>query len=84
MVLMNGAKKARSQSSIVNQNQGGGPKKAGLAPVANIPAATFIAYSNRHLPKPLSVMRFTVNPNVKQSRPIYGRPQNYIGQGGNY
>jgi len=81
---MNGAKKTRYQSSLINQNQGGGPKKAGLAPTADIPAAAFIAYSNRHLPKPLSVMRFTVNPNVKQSRPIYGRPINYIGQGGNY
>lgn len=84
MVLMNGSKKARYQASIINQNQGGGPKKAGLVPTADIPVAVFVAYKNRHLPQPMSFMRLTVNPNVKPSRPIYGRPQNYIGQGGNY
>ena len=31
MVLMNGSKKARYYSSLVNQNQGGGPKKMGSA-----------------------------------------------------
>ena len=31
MVLMNGSKKPRYYSSLVNQNQGGGPKKMGIA-----------------------------------------------------
>ena len=77
MVLMSGSKRARYESSIVNQNQGGGNKKAGLVPTADIPVAAFNAYRDRGLPKPLYLMRITANPNVKQSRPICGRPENY-------
>ena len=84
MVLMSGSKKARYESSIVNQNQGGGNKKAGLVPTADIPVAAFIGYRNRGLPKTLYLMQITVNPNVQQSRPISGRPENYIGMGGRY
>jgi hypothetical protein len=84
MVLMSGSKRARYESSIVNQNQGGGNKKAGLVPTADIPVAAFNGYRNRGLPKSLYLMRITANPNVQQSRPISSRPVNFIGSGGNY
>jgi len=84
MVLMSGSKKARYEASISNQNQGGGPKKAGLVPTADVPVAAFNGYRNRGLPKTLYLMQITAFPNVKPSRPISGRPENYIGMGGNY
>ena len=73
MVLMNGAKRARYTSSIVNQNQGGGPKKAGRVPLA-LTEATNIAYVVNALPKTNAAMAITANPKVRQSRPIGSRP----------
>jgi len=67
-----------------DQNQGGGNKKAGLVPTMALTQASAIAYNVRHLPKSMAVMKITVFPNVKPSRPVDGRPLNYIGQGGNY
>jgi hypothetical protein len=84
MVLMNGSKKARYESSLTNQNQGGGNKKAGLVPTADVPAAVFNAYNTRGLPRTAAFMKLTLFPNVQQSRPIDGRPQNYVGMGGRY
>ena len=73
MVLMNGAKRARYASSIVNQNQGGGNKKAGRVP-NGLTEATNIAYNINGLPRSNAFMNITVNPNVRQSRPIGSRP----------
>jgi hypothetical protein len=73
MVLMNGAKRARYASSISNQNQGGGPKKAGRVPIA-LTEATNIAYIVNNLPRTNALMAITANPNVRQSRPISSRP----------
>lgn len=84
MVLMSGSKRARYESSLVNQNQGGGNKKAGLVPTADIPVAVFNGYRNRGLPKTLYLMQITANPKVQQSRPISSRPVNFIGDGGRY
>lgn len=74
MVLMNGAKRARYTSSISNQNQGGGSKKAGLAPTATMTEETWIAYNVNGLPKTNAAMAITANRNVRQSRPIGSRP----------
>lgn len=82
------AKASRSRlgsTARTNQNQGGGDKKAGLPPVMRMTQQRFLAYKHRN-PILLSLSRLivTANPNVKPSRPIDGRPQNYIGAGGNY
>ena len=45
MVLSNGTSRAKAVSSITNQSQGGGSKKAGLA--AQHTAATNVAFSVR-------------------------------------
>ena len=84
MVLMNGSKKARYESSIVNQNQGGGNKKAGLVPTAILPAAKWIGYRNRGQPRSMAVMKLPLVSTVRPSRPIGTLPQNWIGMGGNY
>ena len=70
MVLMNAGKRARNMSSIVNQNQGGGNKKAGFPYIVGRTAWTTIAFNERGIPHTLDFMRKTVNPNVNQSRPI--------------
>lgn len=79
MVLMNASKKSRNLNSIVNQNQGGGDKKAGLAPSVMKTTASTIAFRNRGLPKSRLAMTITLFPKVHQSRPIDGRPVNYTG-----
>jgi len=71
-------------TAVTNIKQGGGPKKAGLAPTAILPSSVNFAYTNRGYPKSAAVMKFTVNPNVKQSRPVFVRPDNYRIPGGNY
>jgi hypothetical protein len=67
MVLYNAAKRARFAELTMNQNQGGGDKKAGLIPSTGVSTTSSIAY--RYQPKSLKVMQFTVNPNVRQSLP---------------
>ena len=64
-------------SAAVNRNQGGGSKKAGLPPTAVLPAAVWIAYNTHHYPRTARQMAFTLNPNVRPSRPIDTRPANY-------
>ena len=81
---MNGSKKARYVNSIVNQNQGGGNKKAGLVPTMRMTSAMWIGLTNRGLPKSMNVMKLPLISTVKQSRPTQVRPQNWIGMGGNY
>ena len=48
MVLMNSAKNARNQASIVNQNQGGGMKKAGLPPTMAMTQWRWINYGKHN------------------------------------
>ena len=82
MVLMNAGSRARHMDSISNQNQGGGVKKAGLIPrVAK--DHWFAIYTHKNT-KSMWYMSVTANPNVQQSRPVGGRPENYIGAGGRY
>lgn len=69
-----------TSTARTNQNQGGGNKKAGLVPTAVLPAAVWIGYRNRGLPKSAVQMAFTLNPRVQQSRPIGGNPLNYYGK----
>ena len=64
MVNMNASAKARHISSIVNQNQGGGSKKAGLVPTEAISAAQREAYSTRGYLKSVKTMQMTLHPNV--------------------
>lgn len=71
----NGARMGSTVQTV--QNQGGGNKKAGLVPTMAMTEAKTIAYNVRHLPKSAAVMKITLFPNVKQSRPIQIRPGNY-------
>lgn len=44
LMVLSGAKKTSYISSIVNRPQGGGDKKAGTPPIANIPDSVYNAY----------------------------------------
>jgi len=70
MVLSNSAKRARYQNTIMNQNQGGGSKKAGLVPLATKTHAKMLALRNRHYPQSRAFMAMTMNPRVSQSANI--------------
>jgi hypothetical protein len=78
--LSNSAKRARYYGSTVNQNQGGGPSKAGLYPTAILTSATRVAYRNRGLPALMSTMRFTRFPKTNNARNI-GPNNNYGSKG---
>ena len=69
MVLSNATKRVRYVSSLVNQNQGGGMKKAGLA-INPLTASTRIAFNVRGMPQSLTTMQINPHPNVCQSRPV--------------
>jgi len=77
MVLMNGTKRARSQSSIVNQNQGGGSKKAGLIPQVGRDAYASVVMGiktgvvNKHCCG-LPSLQMNLFPNARLSRPTGG------------
>lgn len=75
--LYNAGSRARHVSSITNQNQGGGPKKAGLVPTETASHATALAYRTRGLPLSLMRMQITHDPNVQQSRPVWVRHMNF-------
>ena len=77
MVLMNAGKRSRYTDSIVNQNQGGGDKKAGLPPTMRMTSAKWIGYKNRGLPRSMAVMKLPLVSTVRQSRPIQVRPENW-------
>ena len=53
-----GSKRARYSVSISNQNQGGGPRKAGLVPTEAITANHRQIYNERGYPKSLAFMMF--------------------------
>lgn len=63
-------------NAITDISQGGGSKKAGLIPLVGKDGWASIAYGTNHLGtssaacRSLKCMQFTVNPSVKQSRPI--------------
>jgi hypothetical protein len=59
------------------QDQGGGSKKAGLVPTMNMTMSRWIAYNVRGLPKSQKVMSMNLYSNVRQSRPIGIRPDNW-------
>jgi len=74
MVLYNASKKARNATSIVNQNQGGGDKKAGFPYQVGRSSATSVAF---HMVDPLhghccklSSFNTNVFPLARISRPI--------------
>jgi hypothetical protein len=72
MGLSNAASRARNYDLTINQNQGGGNKKAGFPYLIGRTAWNSIYlqannYSTRCCK--LSQLQFTVNPNVRQSRP---------------
>ncbi len=66
--LYNAGSRARHTSSITNQNQGGGSKKAGLA-ILPLSQSARIAYNERGMPQTLAVMQM-VGATVCQSRPV--------------
>lgn len=67
-------KRTASIASISNQNQGGGSKKAGFPYLVGRDSWTSIAF--RRIPQNLSILQMTMNPNVRQSRPIGVTPSN--------
>ena len=72
MGLSNAAKRARTSDQIINKNQGGGPSKAGLPYQVgrNHWTPIFIGCSQvQNRCCRLSQLQFTVNPNVRESRP---------------
>jgi hypothetical protein len=47
LMVLSGSKRASYISSLVNQPQGGGDKKAGTPPTSNIPDSVYNAYVER-------------------------------------
>ncbi len=64
-----------SISSMINQNQGGGNKKAGFPYIVGRDSWTSIAFNGTS--QNSKVLQFTVNPFVRQSRPVHIRPSEY-------
>lgn len=81
-MVLSGTKTTSSISSIVNQNQGGGSKKAGLASQVGHDAYAQVVLGGisngvrfgSHSLASVAVTRF---PNVRQSRPIGSLPMNF-------
>ena len=65
-------KRTSSISSITNQNQGGGSKKAGFPYLVGRDSWTSIALhkTKQYLDADTQGLKFTLNPNVRQSRPV--------------
>ena len=84
-MVLSGTKKTTYMSSLVNKNQGGGSKKAGLWPQVGRESYTSVimgvttGVQLNHCACSLKCLQFTSNPKVKPSRNI-GSVQN----GGNY
>jgi hypothetical protein len=78
MVLMNAGKRARYTDSITNLPQGGGPNKAGLPSSVGkdhwFSIALAVSGTSNTLYGVPRGLRYTVNPNVRQSRPVGVRP----------
>jgi hypothetical protein len=69
-------KRTASISSITNQNQGGGSKKAGFPYLVGRESWTSVALNKKaqFLSKAREGLQFTMKPNVRQSRPISMTP----------
>ena len=84
-MVLSGTKKTTYMSSLVNINQGGGSKKAGLWPQVGRESYTSVVMGVTngvklgHCACSLKHLQFTSNPNVRPSRNV-GSVQN----GGNY
>lgn len=65
-------KRTASIASITNQNQGGGSKKAGFPYLVGRDSWTSIALhgTKQYLDEAKGGLQFTLNPNVRQSRPV--------------
>ena len=88
MGLSNAAKRARFYDSTINQNQGGGNKKAGFPyQVGRISWSNIYLQTDNYCTRccTLKSLKFTANPNVHLSRPT-GTPANisYWQNGANY
>jgi len=74
MVLMNAGRRARYTDSLINQNQGGGDKKAGLVPTADAPYMRGYYIKNHQSVNTFTPfergLQFTVNPSVCVSRGV--------------
>jgi hypothetical protein len=66
-MVLSGSKKSTYMSSIVNQNQGGGNKKAGLLPGRSLSPASFfiprILFTETAAPVQIMKNRFSLFPN---------------------
>ena len=72
MGLSNAAKRARLYDVTINQNQGGGSKKAGFPyQVGRTHWTPIFLQTNNYSARCCSLrnLQFTANPNVRQSRP---------------
>ena len=65
-------KRTASIASITNQNQGGGSKKAGFPYLVGRDSWTSIALrgTKQYLDESKGGLQFTLNPKVRQSRPV--------------
>jgi hypothetical protein len=65
-------KRTSSIASITNKNQGGGAKKAGLPYLVGRDSWTSIAFhgTKQFLSESGKGLQFTMNPSVRQSRPV--------------
>lgn len=65
-------KRTASIASITNKNQGGGSKKAGLPYLVGRDSWTSIALhgTKQYLTESTGGLQFTMNPKVRQSRPV--------------
>lgn len=65
-------KRTASIASITNQNQGGGSKKAGFPYLVGRDSWTSIAFhgTKQYLSEENKGLQFTMNPKVRQSRPV--------------
>lgn len=72
MGLANAAKRARLYDSTINQNQGGGPSKAGFPyQVGRTSWTPIFLQCNKIQTRccALKTLQLTLNPNVRESRP---------------
>ena len=72
MGLSNASSRARNYDQIINQNQGGGNKKAGFPYQIGRTSWTTIAMGTDNIQTrccSLRQLQITANPNVRQSRP---------------
>lgn len=67
MGLSNGSTRARTYGQLINRNQGGGNKKAGL--IFQVGRSSWDAIYFRSQPQSLTRLQMTLNPRVRISRP---------------